>query len=51
MPWAAWKASTMGMIVVVSALFPSQQPTWRGKPWRSTSRPTMTWGSTLRSLE
>ena len=32
MPWAAWKASTMGMIVVVSALLPSQQPTWRGKP-------------------
>ena len=32
MPWAAWKASAMGMIVVVSALFPSQQPTWRGKP-------------------
>ena len=32
MPWAAWKASTMGMIVAVSALFPSQQPTWRGKP-------------------
>ena len=26
MPWAAWKASAMGMIVVVSALFPSQQP-------------------------
>ena len=51
MPWAAWKASTMGMIVVVSALFPSQQPTWRGKPWRSTSRPTMTWGSTRLSLE
>lgn len=50
MPWAAWKASTTGMIVVVSALFPSQQPTWR-KPWRSTSRPTMIWGSTLRSLE
>ena len=51
MPWAAWKASTMGMIVVVSALFPSQQPILRGKPARSTSRPTMTWGSTLRSLE
>ena len=42
MPPAAWKASTTGMIVVVSALFPSQQPTWRGNPWRSTSRPTMT---------
>ena len=51
MPWAAWKASTMGMIVVVSALFPSQYPTWRGKPARSTSSPTMIWGSTLRSLE
>ena len=44
MPWAAWKASAMGMIVVVSALFPSQQPTWRGKPARSTSSPTMIWG-------
>ena len=31
MPWAAWKASTIGMIVVVSALLPSQQPTWRGE--------------------
>ena len=51
MPWAAWKASTTGMIVVVSALLPSQQPIWRGKPARSTSRPTMTRGSTRRSLE
>ena len=50
MPWAAWKASTIGMIVVVSALLPSQQPTWRGKPARSTSRPTMIWESTLLSL-
>ena len=24
MPWAAWKASTMGMIVVVSARLPSK---------------------------
>ena len=51
MPWAAWKASTTGMIVVVSALLPSQQPIWRGRLARSTSRPTMTWGSTRRSLE
>ena len=32
MPWAAWKASTTGMIVVVSALSPSQRPIWRGRP-------------------
>ena len=50
MPWAAWKASTMGMIVVVSARLPSQQPILRGKPARSTSSPTMIWGSTLLSL-
>ena len=42
MPWAAWKASTIGTVVEASALLPSQQPTWRGKPARSTSRPTMT---------
>lgn len=30
MPWAAWKASTTGMIVVVSARLPSRQPAWRG---------------------
>ena len=51
MPWAAWKASTTGMMMVLSALLPSQHPILRGKPWRSTSRPTMIWGSTLRSLE
>ena len=46
MPWAAWKASTTGM-VVVSTRSPSQHPTWRGRPWRS----TMTWGPTHLSLE
>lgn len=42
---------TTGTMVVVSALSPSQQPIRRGKPPRSTSRPTMICGSTLRSLE
>ena len=51
MPWAAWKASAMGMIVVVSARLPSQQLILRGKPARSTSSPTMIWGSIRRSLE
>jgi len=51
MPWALWRASTTGMIVVDSALFPSQQPILRGRPVRSTSRPTTIWGSILLSLE
>ena len=34
MPWAAWKASAMGMIVAVSALLPSLfnglcKPLWK----------------------
>ena len=45
------KASTTGMIAVVSARLLFQQPTWRGNPWRSTSRPTMLCGSTLLSLD
>ena len=49
---AAWRnCSTTPTIVVVSARLPSQQPILRGKPDRSTSSPTMIWGSTLLSLE
>ena len=49
---AAWRnCSTTLTIVVVSARLPSQQLILRGKPARSTSSPTMIWGSIRRSLE
>ena len=41
----------IGMIVVVSAVLPSQQPISSGNPARSTSSPTTICGSTRRSLE
>jgi hypothetical protein len=47
----AWNWLMIGRIVVVSALFPSKQPTSSGNPARSTSSPTTTCGSTRRSLE
>ena len=45
------EAVMIGTSVVVSAVFPSKQPTSNGNPVRSTSSPTTIWGSTRRSLE
>ena len=47
----AWNCRMIGIIVVVSALLPSQQPISNGNPPRSTSSPTTICGSTRRSLE
>jgi hypothetical protein len=50
-PWAAMNALTVGIIVRVSALLPSNALTISGNPAASVSSPTVICGSSLRSLE
>jgi hypothetical protein len=49
--WRDAKVVMIGTRVVVSAVLPSKQPTSKGNPVRSTSRPTTICGSMRRSLE
>ncbi len=49
--WASWNALSTGMRVLVSALLPSNRCTANGNPPGSHSSPTVTWGSTRRSLD
>ena len=50
-PWAAMNALSVGSIVVVSALLPSNALTISGNPEASVNNPTVICGSRRRSLE